>query len=169
MYAPSVMVIQTRRKCVLQNGQAIIQTHVRVPRVCFGAARWHIFKPKNTYLGKFWRPLQCKMLVYFMGIWFYFTAIICILWPFGRFYGYLVHFGMLYREKSGNPGLFAHVVCESVFSSEFATHGKWELIWRYLPTYMDAGSYAGGFAILCHRGRRGSRVTAANYIRKAAL
>jgi hypothetical protein len=32
---------------------------------------------------------------------------ICILWTFGIFYGHLVyfsHFGMLYQEKSGNPG-----------------------------------------------------------------
>jgi hypothetical protein len=29
----------------------------------------HIFKPKTPNLGKFWRALQCKMLVYFMAIW----------------------------------------------------------------------------------------------------
>jgi hypothetical protein len=41
------------------------------------------------------------MLEYFMAIWY-------ILWPFGMSYGYLVYFsrfGMLYQEKSGNPGL----------------------------------------------------------------
>jgi hypothetical protein len=44
------------------------------------------------------------MLVYFMDIWY-------ILRPFGYFYGHFVviwltfsHFGMLYQEKSGNPG-----------------------------------------------------------------
>jgi hypothetical protein len=40
------------------------------------------------------------MLVYFKAIWY-------ILWPFGICNGYLVHFsclGMLYQEKSGNPG-----------------------------------------------------------------
>jgi hypothetical protein len=38
----------------------------------------------------------------------YFTDIYYILWPFGTFYGCLVYFsrfGMLYKEKSGNPGL----------------------------------------------------------------
>jgi hypothetical protein len=33
-----------------------------------------------------------------------------ILWLFGTFYGYLVHFsrfGMLYQEKSGNPDVVA--------------------------------------------------------------
>jgi hypothetical protein len=43
------------------------------------------FQTKNTNLGKFWRVLQWKFLVYFM--------VICtILRPFGVFYGYLVYF-----------------------------------------------------------------------------
>jgi hypothetical protein len=63
------------------------------------------FQAKNPSLGKFWRELQWKMLVYFMAIWsilqpfgifcghlVYFTAIWSILWPFGNFYGYLVYF-----------------------------------------------------------------------------
>jgi hypothetical protein len=41
----------------------------------------------------------------------YFTAKWYILWPFGAVCGHLVYifprFGMLYREKSGNPGLGA--------------------------------------------------------------
>jgi hypothetical protein len=60
---------------------------------------------KNPYLGKFWKFFRWKMLVF--------------LWPFGLFYGQMVyvlviwyifwlfgiffHFGMLYREESGNP------------------------------------------------------------------
>jgi hypothetical protein len=43
----------------------------------------------------------CGHLVYFVVIWY-------ILWSFGIFYCHLVHFscfGMLYKEKSGNPGL----------------------------------------------------------------
>jgi hypothetical protein len=42
------------------------------------------FQTQNTNLGKFWRVLQWKLLVYFMAIW-------SILWPFGLFYG---HFGL---------------------------------------------------------------------------
>jgi hypothetical protein len=42
------------------------------------------FETKNPYLGKFWRVLQWKMLVYFMAIW-------SILRPYGIFYGHLVH------------------------------------------------------------------------------
>jgi hypothetical protein len=64
------------------------------------------FQTKNPNLGKFWRGLQWKILVYFMAIW-------SILRPFDIFYGHLVHFvviwyifarfGLLYQEKSGNP------------------------------------------------------------------
>jgi hypothetical protein len=31
-------------------------------------ARWFVFKPKIPILGKFWRVLQWKILVYFMTI-----------------------------------------------------------------------------------------------------
>jgi hypothetical protein len=66
------------------------------------------FQTKNPNLGKFWRVLQWKMLVYFMAIW-------SNLWQFCIFYDHLVYFvlilyilsrfGMLRQEKSGNPGL----------------------------------------------------------------
>jgi hypothetical protein len=85
------------------------------------------FQTKNHNLGKFWRVLQWKMLVYFMSIWsilcpfglfyvhlVYFTAIWSILRPLEIFYGRLVYsvaiwyifprFGILYQKKSGNPG-----------------------------------------------------------------
>jgi hypothetical protein len=65
------------------------------------------FQTKNPNLGKFWRVLQWKMLVHFMSIW-------SILRPLEIFNGRLVYFvvswnifprfGMLYQEKSGNPG-----------------------------------------------------------------
>jgi hypothetical protein len=60
------------------------------------------FQTKNWNLGTFWRVLQCKMLVYFMGIW-------SILRPSDLFYGRLLYFvailsifprfGKLYREN----------------------------------------------------------------------
>jgi hypothetical protein len=50
-------------------------------------ARWLIFKTENPNFGKIWRVLLRKMLVHFMAIWYIFP-----------------HFGMLYQEKSGNPG-----------------------------------------------------------------
>jgi hypothetical protein len=65
------------------------------------------FQTKNTNLGKFWRALDWKMYIYFMAIW-------KILRTLGIFYDYLVHFvfiwcifsgfGIMYQEKSGNPG-----------------------------------------------------------------
>jgi hypothetical protein len=70
-------------------------------------ARWFVFKPKITNLGKFCRVLLWKILVYFITIW-------SILRPLYIFYGHLVYFvviwhifhrfGILDQEKSGNPG-----------------------------------------------------------------
>jgi hypothetical protein len=44
---------------------------------------------KNINLGKFWRVLQWKMLVYFKAIWF-------ILWLSGILYGFLVHLKVIW-------------------------------------------------------------------------
>jgi hypothetical protein len=33
-----------------------------------GIDRWFVFKPKIPILGKFWRALEWKMLLYFMVI-----------------------------------------------------------------------------------------------------
>jgi hypothetical protein len=66
------------------------------------------FQTNNPNLGKFWRVLLLKILVYFMTIWSNSTAIGNILWPFGIFLviWYIVYrFGILDLEKSGNPGL----------------------------------------------------------------
>jgi hypothetical protein len=64
------------------------------------------FQTKNPKLGKFWRVLQWKILVYFMTIW-------SILLPLEILYGHLAYFaviwyifprfGILCQEKSGNP------------------------------------------------------------------
>jgi hypothetical protein len=43
------------------------------------------FQTTNPNLGKFWRALELKMLVYFMTIWNIITAIWYILWSFGNF------------------------------------------------------------------------------------
>jgi hypothetical protein len=47
------------------------------------------FQTKNSNLGKFWRALDGKMLIYFMAIWY-------ILHPFGIFYDHLVHFVIIW-------------------------------------------------------------------------
>jgi hypothetical protein len=41
------------------------------------------FKTKNSNLGKFWRAIEWKMLVYVTAIWH-------TLWPFAKMYGHLV-------------------------------------------------------------------------------
>jgi hypothetical protein len=65
---------------------------------------------ENTYLGKIWMALKCKILiyivllfgilydpfVYFMAIGFTYFVVIWYIFP---------SFVMLYQEKSGNPGL----------------------------------------------------------------
>jgi hypothetical protein len=71
------------------------------------------FQTKNPNLGKFWRTLDCKMLIYCIAIW-------NNLQTFGIFYDHLVNFlfiwyifsdlGIMYQEKSGNPGYNASVV-----------------------------------------------------------
>jgi hypothetical protein len=64
------------------------------------------FSNQKNNLGKFWRALDLKMLLYFMAIW-------NILQTFGILYDHLVHFvfvryifsgfGIMCEEKSGNP------------------------------------------------------------------
>jgi hypothetical protein len=65
------------------------------------------FQTENPDLGKFWRVLQWRMLVYYMYCNYnYFTAIWYCLWPSGIFVviWYIIsHFGVLYQEKSCNP------------------------------------------------------------------
>jgi hypothetical protein len=67
------------------------------------------FQPENPNLGKFWRALERKMLVYVMAIWNILRSFgICILWPFGNvevIWYICPRFGKLCQEKSGNPGL----------------------------------------------------------------
>jgi hypothetical protein len=66
------------------------------------------FQTKNPNLGKFWRALDRKKLIYFMPIW-------NILQTFGMFHNHLLHFvfiwyifsgsGIMYQEKSVNPNI----------------------------------------------------------------
>jgi hypothetical protein len=77
---------------------------------CFQGCQMLCFQTKNPNSSQFWRVLHRKMLLYFMDTW-------SILRSFVIFYGHLVwfmviwyifsRFGILYREKSGNPGCFS--------------------------------------------------------------
>jgi hypothetical protein len=54
------------------------------------------FQTKNSNLGKYWRSLQWKILVYFMAIWYmYFSAKWYILWVFGIFFRFGIVFHIL--------------------------------------------------------------------------
>jgi hypothetical protein len=68
------------------------------------------FQTKNPNLGKLWSALDWKMLIHFMAFW-------NILVRFGKClenaiyivnFGFIWHifpvFGIMYKEKSGNPG-----------------------------------------------------------------
>jgi hypothetical protein len=67
----------------------------------------YVLWPFGIYIVDIWY-IYCGHLVDFVAIWY-------ILWLFGIFCGHLVYFmaiwyicsrfGMLYEEKSGNPGL----------------------------------------------------------------
>jgi hypothetical protein len=59
------------------------------------------FQTKNPNLGKLWRVLQRKMLVYFMFlVKFYGHSV--YLWPFGMFVGHFVSFSVLVYCKKKN-------------------------------------------------------------------
>jgi hypothetical protein len=96
------------------------------------------FQTKNPNLGKFWRAVDWKMLIYFM-------AILNILQTFGIFYDHLVHFvfiwyifpiwcivsrkiwqpcsGMCFAEKSMYC-MYPFQAKENVAKNVFHTHTK---------------------------------------------
>jgi hypothetical protein len=60
---------------------------------CEQGCQMTYFLTKNPNVGKLWRVLHWKMLVYLIAIWsILLTVIWYILWPFGMFYGHLVCF-----------------------------------------------------------------------------
>jgi hypothetical protein len=65
-------------------------------------ARWYIFKPKIPIWINFggsynWR---CWYILWPLGLFYGRLVFLCHLWWFVTYFS---HFGMLYREKSGNP------------------------------------------------------------------
>jgi hypothetical protein len=63
------------------------------------------FQTKNPTLGKFWSALEWKMLVYFIFMIYYGHLVyLMTIWKFMGILVYPPHFGILYHEKSGNPG-----------------------------------------------------------------
>jgi hypothetical protein len=63
-------------------------------------ARWFVFTPKIPILGKFWRALDWKMLIYY--VYGHLEYLWDIFRPFDTFCIHLVHFsgfGIMYQEK----------------------------------------------------------------------
>jgi hypothetical protein len=71
------------------------------------------FQTKNPNLGKFCRDLDWKMLIYFVSIWNILKTLYDHLGYCMTILGYCMPIwyifsgsGIMYQEKSGNPGLF---------------------------------------------------------------
>jgi hypothetical protein len=68
--------------------------------------RCYIFKQKIQIWINLGRSCKGRFLYFLLSICLFYGQML-FLWPFGTFSGHLVYFsrlGMLYREKSGNPG-----------------------------------------------------------------
>jgi hypothetical protein len=81
------------------------------------------FQTKNPDLGKFWRTLELKMLVYFMTVWNIFGNLVGIMYGFGILFPFLVCLG---HEKSGRP------VSYQLFLFFFAIILSHFFLWAYL-------------------------------------
>jgi hypothetical protein len=78
----------TRLPVVLQDFTAL----VFVTHDCRQGCQMVYFQTKNPNLGKFWRALEWKPLVYFYENMEYLMTICCNLWQFGIVCGHLVYF-----------------------------------------------------------------------------
>jgi hypothetical protein len=70
-------------------------------------ARWNIFEPKLPVWVNFGWPWNEKVGIFYGHLKIYIMAIEYILWPFdklGAIWYILPRFGILGKEKSGNPG-----------------------------------------------------------------
>jgi hypothetical protein len=90
-------------------------------------ARWHIFKPKIPIWVNFGGSPNRRCWYVLRPFGLYFNGSLVYLLMLGKFYGYLVYFsrvGMLYQEKSGNPGaccatqMRQSCICTYAFSLE---------------------------------------------------
>jgi hypothetical protein len=66
-----------------------------------------LFSNQKSQFGKISEDLRLENVNIFYSHWEYFTHIWIILWPVGTFCAHLVRFsgfGIMFQEKSGNPG-----------------------------------------------------------------
>jgi purine-nucleoside phosphorylase len=67
-----------------------------------------IFSNQKFQFGLYLEGLEMEDVGIFYGRWVYFKATLSIVWISDKLCGHLVNFsrfGMLYREKSGNPAV----------------------------------------------------------------
>jgi hypothetical protein len=105
--------------CRPRSGLCLSAMYVMTHATCQGC-QMVCFQTKNSNLGKFWMVLQWKMWFFNMDIWSIFR-------PFDICYGHLVlfvviwyifsRFGMLNREKSGNPATCTELLGRTIFFS----------------------------------------------------
>jgi hypothetical protein len=94
----------------LETVDGFICSNLRDERLVTGrvqGCQMAYFQNKNPNLGRLWRVLEWKMLVYFISIWSILRPFSIFFVLFGKFYNHLdifPRFGVLYQEKSGNPG-----------------------------------------------------------------
>jgi hypothetical protein len=65
-----------------------------------------MFSNQKSQFGKILKGLAMEDVGIFYGHFVYMLAKLYTLWPLGKYCGHLAYFsgfGMLYREKSGNP------------------------------------------------------------------
>jgi hypothetical protein len=83
-------------------------------RHCVQGCQMAFYQTKNPTLGKFWRVLQWKMLVYYLAIWSLYGSLVYFVFMWYTF----SHFGVLYREN-----LATLIVC-TVKAFNFSTEEK---------------------------------------------
>jgi hypothetical protein len=91
------------------------------------------FQTKNLYLGRFWRALKWKMLVYFMVIWNNLRPFGIFLWTFGTFYGQLVYFcpfGYIVSRKIWQPWVRSHCAARTCEASP-KDRGCKNALWKF--------------------------------------
>jgi hypothetical protein len=102
------------------------------------------FQTKNHYLGKFWKVLQWKMLVfciyfvYFAAKWYILIVICYILSPFGTFFPILVrctdkNLATLLSTKPEDVGYY--------LSKTVTIHFRIYVVHTYVPTYLHTYDY----------------------------
>jgi hypothetical protein len=92
-------------------------------------ARWYTyFQTQNTNLGKFWRDMEWKRLVYSMAIWNISWPFLYILWAFGNLVTiwYVTPSVLVYCvKKSGNPAYMRVFAQQQQQQQCMLTSGKW--------------------------------------------